>query len=40
MMQEISEEAEEQRQYATANLVQDLMESHGKFIWQLKAHLQ
>jgi starvation-inducible DNA-binding protein len=37
---EISEESETQKQYATANLVQDLMESHGKFIWQLKAHLQ
>ena len=40
MMQEISEEAEEQRQYATANLVQDLMESHGKFIWMLRSHMQ
>ena len=40
MMQEISEEADTQKQYATSNLVQDLMESHGKFIWQLKAHLQ
>ena len=40
MMVEISEEADTQKQYATANLVQDLMESHGKFIWQLKAHLQ
>ena len=40
MLTEISEESETQKQYATANLVQDLMESHGKFIWQLKAHLQ
>jgi starvation-inducible DNA-binding protein len=40
LMQEISEESEEQKQYATANLVQDLMESHGKFVWQLKSHLQ
>ena len=40
MLAEISEEAEEQKSYATANLVQDLMESHGKFIWQLRAHLQ
>jgi starvation-inducible DNA-binding protein len=38
MLKEISEEAEEQKSYATANLVQDLMESHGKFIWQLRAH--
>jgi DNA-binding ferritin-like protein len=40
LMQEISEESEEQKQYATANLVQDLMESHGKFVWQLRSHLQ
>lgn len=40
MFAEISEEAEEQKQYATANLIQDLMESHGKFIWQLRSHLQ
>jgi starvation-inducible DNA-binding protein len=37
---EISEEAEAQKQYATANLIQDLMESHGKFIWKLRSHLQ
>jgi starvation-inducible DNA-binding protein len=40
MLAEISEESEAQKSYATANLVQDLMEAHGKFIWQLKAHLQ
>lgn len=40
MLKEISEEAENQKSYATANLVQDLMESHGKFIWQLRSHLQ
>jgi len=34
---DISEEAEEQKSYATANLVQDLMESHGKFIWMLRS---
>ncbi len=40
LMAEISEESENQKSYATANLVQDLMESHGKFVWQLRAHLQ
>ena len=40
LMSEISEEADTQKQYATSNLVQDLMESHGKFIWQLRSHLQ
>jgi starvation-inducible DNA-binding protein len=38
LLSEVSEEAESQKQYATANLVQDLMESHGKFIWQLRSH--
>jgi starvation-inducible DNA-binding protein len=37
MMGKISEEAEDQKSYATANLVQDLMESHGKFVWMLRA---
>jgi starvation-inducible DNA-binding protein len=40
MFEEISKESETQKQYATANLVQDLMESHGKFVWQLRSHLQ
>ena len=33
----LSEEAESQRQYATASISQDLMESHGKFVWMLRA---
>jgi starvation-inducible DNA-binding protein len=37
MMSKISEEAETQKSYATANLVQDLMESHGKFVWMLRS---
>jgi starvation-inducible DNA-binding protein len=37
IMSKISEEAEKQKSYATANLVQDLMESHGKFVWMLRA---
>lgn len=40
LLAEISEEAEAQKSYATANLVQDLMESHGKFIWQIRSHQQ
>ena len=36
----LSEEAELQKQYATANLSQDLMESHGKFVWQLRAFIE
>jgi starvation-inducible DNA-binding protein len=33
----LSEEAESQRQYATASISQDLIESHGKFVWMLRA---
>ena len=33
----LSEEAEAQRQYATANIAQDIMESHGKFVWMLRS---
>lgn len=40
ILTDISKEAESQNQYATANLVQDLMESHGKFVWQLRSHTQ
>lgn len=37
LLGEVSEEAESQKQYATANLIQDLMESHGKFVWFLRS---
>jgi starvation-inducible DNA-binding protein len=37
LLSEVSEEAESQKSYATANLVQDLMESHGKFVWMLRS---
>jgi len=37
LLTSLSEEAESQRQYATASISQDLMESHGKFVWMLRA---
>ena len=37
---EISEEADKQKQYATSNLVQTLMETHGKFHWMLRSFLE
>jgi starvation-inducible DNA-binding protein len=37
LLTSLSEEAEVQKQYATANIAQDIMESHGKFFWQLRA---
>jgi starvation-inducible DNA-binding protein len=36
----ISDEAETQKSHATSNLVDDLMESHGKFVWMLRATLE
>ena len=36
----ISEEADKKKQYATANLVQSLMETHGKFVWMLRSFLE
>ena len=39
-MVKISEEAENQKSYATANLVQDLMEAHGKNVWMLRVMLE
>jgi len=33
----ISEEADAQKQYATSNLVQSIMETHGKFVWMLRS---
>lgn len=40
MFKDVSEEAEKQRSYATANIVQDLMESHGKNVYKLRSYLQ
>ena len=34
---DISEEADKQRQFATSNLVQTIMETHGKFHWMLRS---
>lgn len=39
MFKDISEESEKQRSYSTANLIQDLMESHGTFIYKLRSYL-
>jgi len=37
LLTEASEAAGSQRSYATENLLQDLMESHGKFVWMLRS---
>jgi starvation-inducible DNA-binding protein len=40
MLTVISEEADDQKQYATSNLVQSLCETHGKFVWMLRSILE
>jgi starvation-inducible DNA-binding protein len=37
MLVAISEEADSQKQYATSNLIQSIMETHGKFVWMLRS---
>ena len=37
MLTTVSEEADSQKQYATSNLVQSFMETHGKFVWMLRS---
>lgn len=37
---DVSEEADKQRQFATSNLVQTIMETHGKFHWMLRSFLE
>jgi starvation-inducible DNA-binding protein len=37
MLNTISEEADSQKQYATSNLVQSFVETHGKFVWMLRS---
>lgn len=39
MFKDISEESEKQRSYATANLIQDLMEAHGVNVYKLRSYL-
>jgi len=40
MLTAVSEEADNQKQYATSNLVQGFMETHGKFVWMLRSFTQ
>jgi starvation-inducible DNA-binding protein len=40
MLKDVSQESEQQESFATANLVQDLMESHGSFVYKLRSTLE
>jgi starvation-inducible DNA-binding protein len=40
LLNQVSEEAEQQKSKGTINLVDDLNEAHGKFIWMLRSFTQ
>ena len=40
LLNQVSEEAENQKSKGTINLVDDLNEAHGKFIWMLRSFTQ
>jgi starvation-inducible DNA-binding protein len=40
LLGKVAEEADTQNSKGTVNLVEDLIESHGKFVWMLKSFLQ
>ena len=40
MLTIVSEEADSQKQYATSNIVQTIMETHGKFVWMLRSFFE
>ena len=40
MLTKTSESADGQKLYATSNLVQEIIESHGKFVWMLRSFLK
>lgn len=40
LLTDASEQADENKLYATSNLVQSLMETHGKFYWKLRSILE
>ena len=40
MLSIVSEEADNQKQYATANIVQEFIENHGKFVWMLRSFFE
>ena len=36
----VVQESEKTKQYATSSIVEDLMETHGKFVWMLRSYLK
>jgi len=40
LLTSVIESAEKSKQYTTSNIAQDLIESHGKFVWMLRSFLK
>jgi starvation-inducible DNA-binding protein len=40
LLTEVAEESESQKSRGTTNLVDDLNETHGKFVWMLRSYLE
>ncbi len=40
LLTDVVEEAEKVKQYTTSNIAQDLIETHGKFVWMLRSFLK
>ena len=40
LLTDVIGEAEDQKQHTTSNIAQDLIETHGKFVWMLRSYLK
>jgi DNA-binding ferritin-like protein len=40
LLTSVVEESEKTKQYTTSSIVQDLIETHGKFVWMLRSYLK
>lgn len=40
LLTSVVEESEKTKQYTTSNISQDLIETHGKFVWMLRSYLE
>jgi DNA-binding ferritin-like protein len=40
LLTSVVEESEKIKQYTTSNIAQDLIETHGKFVWMLRSYLK
>jgi starvation-inducible DNA-binding protein len=40
ILSSVVESAEKENQYTTSNIAQDLIETHGKFVWMLRSFLK